>query len=136
MQRAFAVTGKDTGKRFEIQAGCLRAFTDKARCRSRTEIIRALRSGRKFFIRADGESDYHKRMNTFGKFNVTLEALRNLNDAEGKDSYGACIMLCNGTQYFHTSFPENPDMKRMLSKELMSQISRGATIIISKNPEK
>jgi len=136
MQRLFAVVGKNTGKRFEIEAGCFKDLVTRAGHRSRTETVRELRKGNAFFIQRREKRDYHIKMDDFGSFNVMLEALRNLNDAEGKDSYGACIMLCNGTQYFHTSFPENPDMRRMLSKELNEELSKGAVIIISKNPEK
>jgi len=134
MIRKFAI--KSNGKYLEVQAGCFRKFTEKARCRSRTEIVRALRSGRNFFIQSDGESDYHKKMHNFGKFNVMIEALRNLNDIYGKDSYGVCFLLADGTQYFHTSFPENPMPRRELAKLFNEEILKGATIIISKNPEK
>ena len=134
MIRKFAI--KSNGKYLEIQAGCFRKFIEKARCRSRTEIVRALRSGRNFFIRADGEHDYHKKMHTFGKFNIMIEALRNLNDSEGKDSYGVCMLLADGTQYFHTSFPENPMPKRELAKLFNEEIMKGTIILISKNPEK
>ena len=134
MIRKFAI--KSNGKYHEVQAGCFRKFAEKARCRSRTETVRALRSGRKFFIQSDGELDYHKKMHTFSKFNVMIEALRNLNDAEGKDSYGAYMILSDGTQYFHTSFPENPMPKRELAKLFNEEILKGTIILISKNPEK
>lgn len=134
MIRKFAI--KSNGKYLEVQAGCFRKFTDKAKCRSRTETVRALRSGRNFFIQSDGELDYHKKMHTFGKFNIMIEALRNLNDAEGKDSYGVCLMLADGTQYFHTSFPENTSPRREMAKLLNEEMLKGAVILISKNPEK
>lgn len=136
MSRRFAVVGKDTGKRFEVEAGCLRTLMARAGDRSRTETVRALREGRSFFMQGEENPDYQTRMHNFSRFNVMIEALRNLNSAEGKDSYGVCIMLSNGTQYFHTSFPPNPGVRRELSKELSNQISNGATILVSKNPEK
>jgi hypothetical protein len=134
MIRKFII--RSNGKHLEIKAGCFRKFTEKAMCRSRSETVRALRSGRKFFIQSDGGLDYHKKMNTFGKFNIMIEALRNLNDSEGKDSYGVCMLLADGTQYFHTSFPENPMPKRELAKLFNEEIMKGTIILISKNPEK
>jgi len=136
MLRKFSIKGRNTGEFFQVKAGCFKSFTEKARCRSRTETVRALREGKAFFMQSNGEVDYCTRMGNLGKFNVMIEALRNLNNTEGKDSYGVCFMLSDGNQYFHTSFPENPSPKRELAKMFNEEMLKGAVILISKNPEK
>jgi len=136
MLRKFSIKGRHTGKSFQITAECFKSFSEKSKYRSRTETVRALLSGKSFFMQSNGEEDYHARMNSFGKFNVMIEALRNLNDMNGKDSYGVCFLLADGTQYFHTSFPEYPSPRRELAKMFNEEMLKGAVILISKNPEK
>ena len=83
---------------FKVKAVPFKDLIEKAKDMSRTETVRALKKGGAFFIDLDGDPDYFKMAEVFRELNIMTEAVRNLKNAEGSDSYSIFIFGHTGSR--------------------------------------
>jgi|GEM_PF-2402560 len=118
-----------------IEAGSFREFAGKARCRSRTETVQALRKGRSFFIERDEKQDYNSKAESLGRINVALEAFRNMSES-GEPCY-LHILTHDNAQLSFSKLPENGKKenatRREFARYLDSLVSQGTVVIITGN---
>jgi len=127
--RQFAIVGK--GYRKIIPARDFREFTERTACRSRTETVRALRKGGAFFMEGANGQDYHAKANDFGRINVMLEALRNLNETGENCKYGLHLLFRDGSQLSYRNFPSDA-ARRELAARVAENLSEGNVILFAK----
>ncbi len=126
---------------FHVEARNVRDFSEKARCTSRTEMVRALRKGKSFFIEKNERQDYHSRGEDFCRINVALEAFRNM--GESGESCCLHVITHDNAQISFSLLPkkfdgdngsstnESNEVRRKFAKYLHSLVSQGTVLLIT-----
>lgn len=118
-----------------LEARNFKDFIERAKCRSRTETVRALQNGKSFFVQS-GDNDYHSRAKTRSSINVALEAFRNITES-GSDAPCFLHMLTHDkAQISFSSLPKkgglnSSQIRGEFAKYLDKLVSEGTVLVLT-----
>lgn len=117
----------------QVEARDFKDFAEKAKYKSRTETVRALRKGKAFFVESEKGGDSLSKASSFGRINVLLEAFRNMSDSS--ESCQLHVLTHDKAQISFASMPRKDgrtgeEVRNEFAEHLNELVSQGTVLIL------